>query len=73
MCETPARETFPDHAGVSPARHYLKVRIVHAKRLIEGTNMPVVDIAIACGFVSSHFAKRFKVVHGKTPQQVDRR
>ncbi|MER9076655.1 GlxA family transcriptional regulator [Mesorhizobium sp. M0904] len=61
---------FVTHVGVSPAKHYLKVRLDHAKRLIEGTRMPLIDIAIACGFVSSsHFSKCFKVIHGTTPQQ----
>jgi transcriptional regulator GlxA family with amidase domain len=61
---------FASHIGVPPLRHYLKVRADHAKRLIEGTRMPLIDIAVACGFVSaSHFAKCFKMIHGTSPQQ----
>ncbi|MER9832771.1 GlxA family transcriptional regulator [Mesorhizobium sp. M0134] len=61
---------FLTHVGVSPAKHYLKMRLDHAKRLIEGTRMPLIDVAIACGFISSsHFSKCFKAAHGKTPQQ----
>ncbi|BCH12619.1 AraC family transcriptional regulator (plasmid) [Mesorhizobium sp. 131-3-5] len=61
---------FVTHVSLSPAKHYLKIRLDHAKRLIEGTRMPLIDIAIACGFISaSHFSKCFKSIHGKTPQQ----
>ncbi|MEI9425961.1 GlxA family transcriptional regulator [Mesorhizobium sp. Cs1299R1N1] len=61
---------FSTHVGHPPVRYYLRVRIDHAKRLIEGTRMPIIDIAMACGFISpSHFAKCFKSVHGITPQQ----
>ncbi|MFD1984366.1 GlxA family transcriptional regulator [Mesorhizobium newzealandense] len=61
---------FVTHVGTTPAKHYLKIRVDQAKRLIQGTRMPLVEIAIACGFVSSsHFSKCFKAIHGKTPQQ----
>ncbi|MDX8529177.1 GlxA family transcriptional regulator [Mesorhizobium sp. MSK_1335] len=61
---------FLEHVGVSPAKHYMKIRVDHAKRLIQGTRMPLVDIAIACGFISaSHFSKCFKAIHRITPQQ----
>ncbi|MER8428429.1 GlxA family transcriptional regulator [Mesorhizobium sp. M1403] len=61
---------FAAHVHVPPVRHYLRVRVDHAKRLIEGTSMPIIDIAIACGFLSpSHFAKCFRVFNGISPQQ----
>ncbi|WP_095203662.1 helix-turn-helix domain-containing protein [Mesorhizobium carmichaelinearum] len=32
--------------------------------------MPLIEIAIACGFISaSHFSKCFKSIHKMTPQQ----
>ena len=62
---------FCTHLGMSPAKYYLKLRIDHAKRLIEGTRMPLVDIAMASGFVSaSHFSKCFRNVHGIAPQEL---
>ncbi|WP_352503889.1 helix-turn-helix domain-containing protein [Mesorhizobium sp. M0012] len=65
---------FMTHVGISPAKHYVRIRVDHAKRLIEGTRMPLVDIAIACGFISaSHFSKCFRNLQGKTPQQCRRR
>ncbi|MER9120954.1 GlxA family transcriptional regulator [Mesorhizobium sp. M0954] len=61
---------FAAHVHIPPVRHYLRVRVEHAKRLIEGTSLPIIDIAIACGFVSaSHFAKSFRTFHGVSPQQ----
>ena len=61
---------FGSHIGLPPVRHYLRIRVDHAKRLIEGTRMPIIDTAIACGFMSaSHFAKCFRAFNGSSPQQ----
>ncbi|MER8499321.1 GlxA family transcriptional regulator [Mesorhizobium sp. M0751] len=61
---------FAIHIGQPPARHYLRVRVDQAKRLLEGTRMPIIDIAVACGFISaSHFAKCFRIINGLSPQQ----
>ncbi|AZO12044.1 GlxA family transcriptional regulator [Mesorhizobium sp. M3A.F.Ca.ET.080.04.2.1] len=61
---------FAVHLGLPPVRHYLRIRVDHAKRLIEGTRMPIIDVAIACGFISaSHFAKCFRAFNGLSPQQ----
>ncbi|MER9202334.1 GlxA family transcriptional regulator [Mesorhizobium sp. M0933] len=62
---------FKGHVRTTPAKFYLNLRIEHSKRLIEGTQLPIIDIAIASGFVSSsHFAKCFKAIHGISPQRV---
>ncbi|MEI8702964.1 GlxA family transcriptional regulator [Mesorhizobium sp. ISC15] len=61
---------FAAHVHMPPVRHYLRIRVDHAKRLIEGTSMPIIDIAMACGFLSpSHFAKCFRTFNGVSPQQ----
>ncbi|UVC15351.1 GlxA family transcriptional regulator [Mesorhizobium onobrychidis] len=61
---------FAAHVHMPPVRHYLRIRVAHAKRLIEGTSMPIIDIAMACGFLSpSHFAKCFRTFNGLSPQQ----
>ncbi|MER9637907.1 GlxA family transcriptional regulator [Mesorhizobium sp. M0228] len=61
---------FASHIGLPPVRHYLRIRTDHAKRLIEGTRMPIIDIAMACGFTSaSHFAKCFRAFNRMSPQQ----
>ncbi|MER9214353.1 GlxA family transcriptional regulator [Mesorhizobium sp. M0663] len=62
---------FKAHIRTTPARYYLNLRVEHSKRLIEGTQLPMIDIAIASGFVSSsHFAKCFKAIHGISPQRL---
>ncbi|RWO20082.1 GlxA family transcriptional regulator [Mesorhizobium sp.] len=61
---------FASHIGLPPVSHYLRIRIDHAKRLIEGTRLPIIDVAMACGFMSaSHFAKCFRAFNGLSPQQ----
>ncbi|RWK94396.1 GlxA family transcriptional regulator [Mesorhizobium sp.] len=60
---------FKTHISTTPAKYYLNLRVEHSRRLIEGTRLPMIDIAIASGFVSaSHFAKCFKAIHGISPQ-----
>lgn len=52
----------------SPMRYYLHLRLARAKRLIEQTELPIVEIAIACGFASaSHFSKCFRDAFGASP------
>ncbi|RJG40637.1 GlxA family transcriptional regulator [Mesorhizobium sp. DCY119] len=57
--------------GCSPARYYRKLRLDYANRLLVETAMPVIDVAIACGFVSpSHFARCYRDTYGRSPQQM---
>ncbi len=61
---------FRIEMGRSPARYYLEIRLDRARHLLIQSNMPVVEVAVACGFVSaSHFSKCYREVHGKSPQQ----
>lgn len=61
---------FQNHMGRSPARYYLEVRLDRARHLLMQSAMPVVDVAIACGFVSaSHFSKCYRELYGKSPLQ----
>lgn len=64
---------FRQHLGRSPARYYLDVRLERARRLLRHSNLPIVEVAVAAGFVSaSHFSKRYRERYGVTPQ-ADRR
>ncbi|TGT57768.1 GlxA family transcriptional regulator [Mesorhizobium sp. M00.F.Ca.ET.170.01.1.1] len=59
---------FARSLSSSPMRYYLQLRLVRAKQLIEQTELPVVEIAIACGFASaSHFSKCFRQAFGANP------
>lgn len=52
---------FERHLSTTPWQHYLGLRLAKARQLIELTNMPVMNVAVACGFVSSsHFSKSFR-------------
>lgn len=61
---------FQNHMGRSPARYYLEVRLDRARHLLMQSSMPVVEVAIACGFISaSHFSKCYRELYGKSPLQ----
>jgi len=61
---------FQSQMGRSPARYYLEVRLDRARHLLRQSTIPVVDVAIACGFVSaSHFSKCYREMYGKSPLQ----
>ena len=48
----------------------LEMRLDRARHLLRQSQMPIVEIAIACGFVSaSHFAKCYRELHARSPQQ----
>lgn len=64
---------FRQNLGRSPARYYLELRLERARQLLMQSDMPIVDVAIACGFVSaSHFSKCYRGLFGRSPQS-DRR
>jgi transcriptional regulator GlxA family with amidase domain len=61
---------FRQHMGRSPARYYLEIRLDRARHLLLQSVLPVVEVAIACGFVSaSHFSKCYRELYGRSPQQ----
>lgn len=60
---------FRLYLGRSPARYYLEIRLDRARQLLRQTSLPVIEIAIACGFVSaSHFSKCYRETYGCSPQ-----
>ncbi|MBB6465864.1 transcriptional regulator GlxA family with amidase domain [Aminobacter lissarensis] len=62
---------FERHLSTTPRRHYTAIKLGKARQLIELTDMPVTDVAIACGFVSpSYFSKSFKDHFGTLPSQM---
>jgi transcriptional regulator GlxA family with amidase domain len=61
---------FRKYLGRSPARYYLELRLNRARLLLLQTNMSVIDVALACGFVSaSHFSKCYRDYFGRTPRK----
>ncbi len=65
---------FKKYLGCVPTRYYLELRLERARQLLLQTSMPVVDIALACGFISApHFSKCYRDVYGLPPRDERRR
>lgn len=61
---------FGEHLGNTPARYYLQLRLDRGRALLQQTDLPVVEVAAACGFASaSHFARCYRQRFGCTPRQ----
>lgn len=61
---------FRHELGYSPSRYYMELRLERAHLLLTSTRLPIVEVAIACGFVSaSHFSKTYRDVYGCSPHQ----
>ncbi len=59
---------FRRYLDRSPARYYLELRLRKARQLLLQTSMSVMQVAMACGFVSaSHFTKCYRAYFGRTP------
>jgi len=60
---------FHDHLGTTPSRYYLELRLQRAWALLHQTALPIMQVAVACGFASaSHFAKCYRAHYGHTPR-----
>jgi AraC family carnitine catabolism transcriptional activator len=56
--------------GCLPSAYYLRLRLDHAKALLETTQMPITQIAFACGFAShAGFSRTFRQRFGMQPRQ----
>jgi len=54
--------------GQSPTRHYREIRLEHARKLLETTDLSIIQIALSSGFSSSsHFSKVYRAHFGVTP------
>ncbi|MEO1067264.1 MAG: GlxA family transcriptional regulator [Pseudomonadota bacterium] len=61
---------FHKNLGRSPARYYLELRLDRARHLLLQSNIPIVEVGVACGFVSaSHFSKCYRELYTRSPQQ----
>ncbi|MGA0531671.1 GlxA family transcriptional regulator [Hansschlegelia sp. KR7-227] len=59
---------FFKYLGQSPAKRYLRIRLERARALIRQTSMPILSIALECGFSSaSHFSRAYLEGFGKPP------
>jgi AraC-like DNA-binding protein len=59
-----------EQAGTTPLAFIIGRRLEHARALLADTGLPLVEIALACGFSSqSHFGNSFKKAFEVTPAQ----
>jgi transcriptional regulator GlxA family with amidase domain len=59
---------FRKYLNHSPTKHYQMIRLERARYLLRQTSMPVISIAIACGYESnSYFSKSYSDHFGCTP------
>ncbi|WP_112874965.1 GlxA family transcriptional regulator [Paracoccus endophyticus] len=59
---------FARYLNRTPKRYYMETRLARARNLLAQTDMPVIEVALACGFSSTaHFSKCFRAQYGATP------
>ena len=60
---------FKRSLEITPYQYLIQQRIERAKQLLKQTKLPIMDIALECGFNShSHLSKRFRQLTGMTPK-----
>ncbi|MGG2396653.1 GlxA family transcriptional regulator [Pseudomonas sp. SH1-B] len=64
---------FQEQLGTTPLRYYMELRITESRRLLQHSELPIVDVGLACGFVSpSHFSKCYASFYGYPPSKEQR-
>ena len=59
---------FVEHLGVTIHRHYVLLRLGHARTLLRQTGLSLSDVAAECGFADpSHFARVYRSRYGSSP------
>ena len=65
---------FQKHLSCVPTRYYLNLRLNRARLLLLQTSKSIVDIALACGFISApHFSKCYRDLFGIPPRDERRK
>ncbi|PSL20480.1 GlxA family transcriptional regulator [Shimia abyssi] len=61
---------FRTHLNTTPRRFLQDLRLYRARILLAETDMPVIDVAVACGYESAgNFSKRFRERFGISPHK----
>ncbi|KYC17778.1 GlxA family transcriptional regulator [Pseudomonas sp. ABFPK] len=64
---------FRTQTGTTPQQYYLQLRITEARRLLQNTDLSVMQVALACGFVAStHFSRTYNKFFGRPPSKESR-
>ena len=65
---------FRRYLNRSPKRYYMELRLQKARNLLMQTNLSIIDVSLACGFVSApHFSKCYRDFFGIPPREERRR
>jgi len=63
-------QAFKRQVGVAPVTHYLGLRLEKARELLVQTEMPIMEVSLACGFSSpENFSRRYRLHHGYSPRE----
>jgi transcriptional regulator GlxA family with amidase domain len=61
---------FASHLGTTIGDLYLKMRLDRARALVHETALPLLQIAVACGFANgSHFSRAYRARYGRSPRR----
>lgn len=62
---------FMQHMQMTPAQYYNRLRLEWGKSLVEQTCIPIIDVAVASGFVTaSHFSRSFRNLFSCLPSEL---
>ena len=65
---------FHRYLTAKPAQYYMNLRLRRARELLMLSSVPIMQITIACGFLSSsHFCKAYRALFGHPPSAERRR
>jgi transcriptional regulator GlxA family with amidase domain len=60
---------FQKYLHCVPTRYYLELRLKRARQLLLQSDLSIIDVGLACGFVSApHFTNRYKALFGVSPR-----
>ena len=61
---------YADFFGISPSSDLIGMKITHAKKLLESTDLQVAEISELCGYTNvGHFIRTFSKAAKATPLQ----
>ncbi len=59
---------FRLHLGCTPSHYYRRLRLYQARLLVRQSGIPIVEVAVACGFASpSDFSRAYRQMFGRPP------
>lgn len=61
---------FRRYLETTPSRYYMELRLQKSRRLLEQTSLPIIEVALACGFSSpGYFSHRYRELFGVSPRE----